>query len=153
MDTRINKKKVAGYGLLTWLIPFIASLLFFSKSGQPVLPIDLVKSIMILIGASTGGYLLYRLFKESAPSLAGGVLIGLVWFLMNIFLDLAILVPMTKMNLDAYFFSNRIAILVDSDHGRCDGRDWIEATNRTLGASLRDEFRASLERRSKGVLK
>jgi len=104
MDTRINKKKVAGYGVLTWLIPFIASLLFFSKSGQPVLPIDLVKSIMILIGASTGGYLLYRLFKESAPSLAGGVLIGLVWFLMNIFLDLSILVPMTKMNLDAYFF-------------------------------------------------
>ena len=61
MHTRINKKKVAAYGLLSWLIPFIASFLFFGKSGQPMLSIGLIKSAMILIGASLGGFLLFRL--------------------------------------------------------------------------------------------
>jgi len=103
MHTRINKKKVAAYGLLSWLVPFIASFLFFGKSGQPMLPIGLIKSAMILIGASLGGFLLFRLFKESPPSLGSGIAIGSLWFLMNILLDLSILVPMTKMNLGEYF--------------------------------------------------
>jgi len=103
MHTRINKKKVAAYGLLSWLVPFIASFLFFGKSGQPTLPIGLIKSAMILIGASLGGFLLFRLFKESPPSLGSGIAIGSLWFLMNILLDLSILVPMTKMNLGEYF--------------------------------------------------
>ena len=103
MHTRINKKKVAAYGLLSWLVPFIASFLFFGKSGQSMLPIGLIKSAMILIGASLGGFLLFRLFKESPPSLGSGIAIGSLWFLMNILLDLSILVPMTKMNLGEYF--------------------------------------------------
>ncbi|MFZ0802029.1 MAG: hypothetical protein WCB11_18495 [Terriglobales bacterium] len=103
MHTRINKKKVAAYGLLSWLVPFIASFLFFGKSGQPMLSIGLIKSAMILIGASLGGFLLFRLFKESPPSFGSGIAIGSLWFLMNILLDLSILVPMTKMNLGEYF--------------------------------------------------
>lgn len=103
MHTRINKKKVAAYGLLSWLVPFIASFLFFGKSGQPMLSIGLIKSAMILIGASLGGCLLFRLFKESPPSFGSGIAIGSLWFLMNILLDLSILVPMTKMNLGEYF--------------------------------------------------
>jgi hypothetical protein len=103
MHTRINKTKVAAYGLLSWLVPFIASFLFFGKSGQPMLPISLIKSIMILIGASLGGVLLFRLFKEFPPSLRSGIAIGSLWFFMNILLDLSILVPMTKMNFGKYF--------------------------------------------------
>jgi hypothetical protein len=103
MKTMINRMKVAGYGFLSWIVPFIASLLFFGKNGQPVLPIGLIKSIMILIGASLGGVLLFRLFRECPPSLGSGVAIGSLWFLMNIVLDLSILVPMTKMNLGQYF--------------------------------------------------
>jgi len=103
MHTTINKKKVAAYGILSWLVPFVASFLFFGKSGQPMLPIGLIKSIMILIGASLGGVLLFRLFKEFPPSLKSGIAIGSFWFLVNILLDLSILVPMTKMNLGEYF--------------------------------------------------
>jgi len=103
MHTKINKKKVAAYGLLSWLIPFIASFLFFGKSGQPMLPIGLIKSIMILIGASVGGVLLFRLFRESPPSLRSGIAIGSFWFLVNTLLYLSILVPMTKMSFGEYF--------------------------------------------------
>jgi hypothetical protein len=103
MRTTINKKKVAAYGILSWLVPFVASFLFFGKSGQPMLPIGLIKSIMILIGASLGGVLLFRLFQEFPPSLKSGIAIGSFWLLVNILLDLSILVPMTKMNLGEYF--------------------------------------------------
>jgi len=68
-----------------------------------MLPVSLIKSIMIIIGASLGGVLLFRLFNESPPSLGTGIAIGSFWFLMNILLDLSILVPMTKMNLGNYF--------------------------------------------------
>ena len=103
MHTKINKKKVAAYGLLSWLIPFIASFLFFGKSGQPMLPIGLIKSTMIVIGASLGGFLLFRLFKESPPSLGSRIAVGSLWFLMNILLDLSILIPMTRISLGEYF--------------------------------------------------
>jgi hypothetical protein len=103
MNAVINKKRVVGYGFLSWLVPFVASFLFFGKGGHPVLPLDLIKSIMILIGASFGGVLLVRLFKEFPASLESGIAIGSLWFLMNILLDLSILVPMTRMNLREYF--------------------------------------------------
>lgn len=103
MYADINKKRVVAYGLLTWLVPFAASFLFFGKAGHPVLPIGLIKSIMILIGASLGGVLLFRLFKEFSASLESGIAIGSVWALMNILLDLLILIPLTKMNLGEYF--------------------------------------------------
>jgi len=103
MNAGINKKRVVSYGFLSWLVPFAASFLFFGKGGHPVLPIGLIKSIMILIGASLGGVLLFRLFKEFPASLESGIAIGSFWFLMNILLDLSILVPMTKMNWGEYF--------------------------------------------------
>src|SRR5580704_10494335 len=103
MSPGINRKRIVGYGFLSWIVPFIVSLLFFGKSGQPLLPIGLIKSIMILIGASLGGVLLLRLFREFRPSLGSGIAIGSFWLVMNILLDLLILVPMTKMNLSQYF--------------------------------------------------
>jgi len=112
MHTKINKKKVAAYGLLSWLIPFIASFLFFGKSGQTMLPIGLIKSTMIVIGASLGGFLLFRLFKESPPSLGSGIAVGSLWFLMNILLDLSILVPMTRISLGEYFSEIGLRYLV-----------------------------------------
>ena len=68
-----------------------------------MLPTGLIKSIMILIGASLGAFLLFRLFEEFPASLASGIAVGSIWFLMNIPLDLSILVPMTKMNWGEYF--------------------------------------------------
>jgi hypothetical protein len=95
--------KAIGYGLASWAIPFIVSLLFFEKGGQPRLPIDLIKSIMIVVGATSGGVLLLLLFRQLRPSLFRGIAIGSLWFVLNILLDLGILVPMTKMSLGQYF--------------------------------------------------
>jgi len=95
--------KTIGYGFASWAIPFVVSLMFFERGGQPRLPIELVKSIMIVIGAASGGVLLLLLFRQIRPSLFRGTVIGSLWFVVNIVLDLVILVPMTKMSLGQYF--------------------------------------------------
>jgi hypothetical protein len=95
--------KTIGYGFASWAIPFVVSLMFFERGGQPRLPIELVKSIMIVIGAASGGVLVLLLFRQIRPSLFRGTVIGSLWFVVNIVLDLVILVPMTKMSLGQYF--------------------------------------------------
>jgi hypothetical protein len=100
--TRINRK-IVGYGFLSWMIPFVVSLPFFARNGQPRFPVDLIKSLMILVGAASGGVLLFRLFKDVRPSLSNGIAVGSLWVLMNIALDVAILIPMARMGAAEYF--------------------------------------------------
>jgi hypothetical protein len=102
MNNAKYSTKIIGYGFASWAIPFVVSLLFFEKGGQPRLPVDLIKSIMIVVGAASGGVLLLLLFRQLRPSLFRGIVIGSLWFVLNIVLDLGILVPMTKMSLGQY---------------------------------------------------
>jgi hypothetical protein len=103
MSSATITRKTIGYGLASWAIPFVVSLLFFEKGGQSRLPLELVKSIMILVGAASGGYLLVVLFREIRPAPSRAFAIGCSRFLINVALDLAILVPMTRMSWDRYF--------------------------------------------------
>ena len=50
----MSTAKVAMYGLLTWAIPFVVSIPLMGGGGQPVVPIGVFKSIMVLVGAATG---------------------------------------------------------------------------------------------------
>jgi uncharacterized membrane protein YpjA len=103
MSSATATRKTIGYGFASWAIPFVVSLLFFERGGQPRLPLDLIKSIMVLVGAGSGGALLALLFREHRPSLFHGLAIGSLWLFMNVALDLAILVPMARMSLGQYF--------------------------------------------------
>ena len=97
--------KLALFGFLTWLIPFVVSFFFYYKTGHLVIgDIFLFKSIMIVTGATTGAVLLILYFgKISEKYLYHGILIGIVWLAMNWVLDLLILVPMAKLSLYDYF--------------------------------------------------
>lgn len=97
--------KLALFGFLTWLIPFIVSFFFYDKSGHLVIgDIFLFKSIMIITGCLTGVVLLVLYFnKISEKHLYHGILIGIVWLIMNWALDMLILVPMAKLSLYDYF--------------------------------------------------
>lgn len=97
--------KLALFGFLTWLIPFVVSFFFYDKTGHLVIgDIFLFKSIMIVTGATTGAVLLILYFgKISEKYLYHGILIGIVWLAMNWVLDLLILVPMAKLSLYDYF--------------------------------------------------
>ncbi len=107
-----NNIKVLLYGFLAWLIPFVISFLFY-RNGQLSIDIFMFKSIMILVGAVVGAVLLILYFKDiHTDYLTQGIMVGLVWFVIMIALDLVILIPMSGMALSEYFSQIGIRYLV-----------------------------------------
>ncbi len=106
--------KLALFGLLAWLIPFIISIFFYDKTGHLVMgDIFLFKSIMIVTGATTGAVLLILYFsKIHERYLYHGILTGATWLTINWALDLLILLPMAKLGLYDYFAQIGLRYLV-----------------------------------------
>jgi hypothetical protein len=100
------------YGFLAWLIPFVTSFFFYSKEGLTI-DIFLFKSIMIVVGSISAAILLVSYFKKiSAAYFKEGIIVGIVWFGINILLDLLILIPMSGMSIADYFTQIGIRYLV-----------------------------------------
>lgn len=92
------------YGFLAWLIPFVASLFFYTKEGKLTIDILLFKSIMIAVGSISAAILLVSYFKKiNGDYLKEGIMTGVIWFGVNILLDLLILLPMSGMSMANYF--------------------------------------------------
>lgn len=101
------------YGFLAWLIPFVTAFFFYSKDGGLVIDIFLFKSIMIVVGAISGAFLLISYFKKISNSyLREGIIVGLTWFSINILLDLLVLIPMSGMSVADYFTQIGLRYLV-----------------------------------------
>lgn len=96
--------KLVFFGFLTWLVPFLVSFFFYDRSGViSVNPIHF-KAVMIVVGTGIGLHLLTQYFKDIDKNyLFEGAKIGIIWFAINIFLDLLFLVPMAKMSYPDYF--------------------------------------------------
>jgi hypothetical protein len=101
----MNKNlKILLFGFLTWLIPFVSGFFFYSREGQLLIDIFLFKSIMIVVASITGASLLMLYFRALEKDyLREGITVGLVWFTINILLDLVALVPMSGMSIGDYF--------------------------------------------------
>jgi len=96
--------KIVYFGFLTWLVPFVVSLLFFTKEGQPIMDIFLIKSIMIVLSSVFGAFLLIIYFRKiDLNFLREGVSIGVSWFVINCILDILVLLPFTGMSLTTWF--------------------------------------------------
>jgi hypothetical protein len=99
-----NIAKLTLLGLLTWIAPFLISFLFYDRSGTLSIDINLFKSIMIVVGGTTGALAIIFYFKKiESGFLKNGILAGIIWYMMNIVLDLLILIPMSKMTYPDYF--------------------------------------------------
>ncbi len=97
-----NLKKVL-YGFFAWLIPFVFSFFFYSKEGLRI-DIFLFKSIMIVVGTISAAFLLVSYFKKiNTYYQKEGIALGIIWFVVNILLDLLILIPMSGMSIPDYF--------------------------------------------------
>lgn len=113
------------YGFLAWLIPFAASFLFYSREGKLTIDIFLFKTIMIVVGATTGAFLLVSYFKRIEKNyFREGIIVGSTWFGINILLDLLVLIPMSGMLIADYFTQIGLRYLV------------IPAMSITVGAAL-----------------
>ena len=115
------------FGFLAWLIPFISSFPFYSKEGL-LIDIFLFKSIMIVVGAVSGSILLILYFKRIESAFAvEGIIAGVIWFAVNILLDLIVLLPMSGMPAGEYFTQIGIRYLV------------MPAMSIAVGISLQDK--------------
>ena len=116
------------YGFLAWLIPFVASLFFYTREGRLTIDVFLFKSIMIVVGSVSAAFLLVSYFKNvSANHLREGVIVGLAWFCINVALDLLVLVPMSGMSVPDYFAQIGLRYIV------------IPAMSITVGMALRNK--------------
>lgn len=100
----VTNPRIVLYGVLSWLIPFLASFTFFGPGGQPWIPQTLFKSIMVVIFGGVGVWLLLLAFRRIKPTLASGLQLGLFWLAINIVLDLLILLPLAGMAPVGYLY-------------------------------------------------
>ncbi len=105
--------KIFLFGFLTWLIPFAVSIFFYTREGKLVIDIFLFKSIMIVVGSISAAFLLIFYFKKiNANYFIEGIIVGILWFIMNILLDLMVLIPMSGMSISDYFAQIGLRYLV-----------------------------------------
>lgn len=89
------------FGTLLWLLPFLLSFLVYKPLCQ--LDIMLFKSVMIVFGSFCGLIFLYLIFRGISENfIKWSLLIGFIWFFINILLDLIFLLPMSQINTVLY---------------------------------------------------
>ncbi len=85
------KPKIFFHGFLTWLIPFLVSFFFVGQGGELWIDETYFKSIMVVVGALVGVFFLVNYFHGVTTNhINEGLKVGLVWFAINIGLDLVL---------------------------------------------------------------
>lgn len=103
--------KILVLGGLSWAVPFLVSVPLYSRGGQVVIDYNLFKSIMVVTGTLVGCILLAVYFKKQRASFGEGLRVGVIWYAVNVLLDLLILVPLSKLTVSAYFLQIGIRYL------------------------------------------
>ncbi len=92
-----RRRLIAGF--LTWLIPFIASVPFYDKSGTLLIDYVLFKSIMVVVGGVSAAILMVWFFRLVTKTFTReAVITGFVWLIMNWVLDLIVIVGVLRMS-------------------------------------------------------
>lgn len=94
--------RVMSLGVVTWLVPFVTSVLLMDRTGAPRISVDLFKSLMVVVGTGVGAWCLVGVRCSLTAHGRCSWLIGGIWFALNVALDLAILLPLTGMPMDDY---------------------------------------------------
>ena len=103
--------KIVLFGFLTWLIPFVISFFIFplKSSHRP-----LFESIMAVVVTSSAVLFAVLYFRKlTSGFLRQGVLIGIIWFVVNILIDLMLFMegPM-KMSFADYMMDIGLTYLI-----------------------------------------
>jgi hypothetical protein len=100
-------------GLLSWLVPFLAAVPFYSGTGELLVDVSLFKSVMVVIGSATAAILLIWYFRKIGSGYAReGMVMGLFLLAVNYLLDLIVLVGLMQMPLWDYTTKIGISYLV-----------------------------------------
>ncbi len=94
------------FGVISWLVPFVLSFGCYKPGGELAIDYDLFKSLMVVVSSVTGIVLLSLYAKHlEIDTMGRSILIGVLWLGVNILLDVIILIPMSSMNYQSYFYS------------------------------------------------
>ena len=103
--------KVALFGFLTWLVPFVVSFVIFPfrSSHRPLF--ESIMAVVVTVSAVLFAVLYFK--KLTSGFLRAGVLIGTVWFIINIVIDLMLFMegPM-KMSFSDYMMDIGLTYLI-----------------------------------------
>lgn len=104
-----NLLRIVFLGFLVWLICFIIGFIIWHLHESQFM---LFKSIMIVSSTIVGIVLLAYYFKKvNANYVKEGIVVGIIWFVMNIVLDLIVLVGLFKTPILDYLISPGIGYL------------------------------------------
>ena len=89
--------KILGYGFIIWLVPFIVSILIYPIKAYATPLFESIMPVIITLTVVIFSVVYFRgvnknFFKE-------GALIGLVWFLLSIIIDLIFFIPASPMQM------------------------------------------------------
>jgi hypothetical protein len=92
-------------GLLMWAVPFITSFLFFDVNTKSfTIDVHYFKTVMLLESSLLGVLLAIYYFKSIEKNFFyDGIVLGLIWFVINCVLDILILLPMSNMTAGVWF--------------------------------------------------
>lgn len=99
-------------GLASWAIPFAAAFAFYNRNGELAIDLIFFKSIMIVVGALVGMWLLTLAYRRVTPNFLHGVMLGLFWVVINWAFDLAVLVGAMGMNPKEWLLTIGIRYLI-----------------------------------------
>ncbi|OGD54298.1 hypothetical protein A3K80_08115 [Candidatus Bathyarchaeota archaeon RBG_13_38_9] len=103
-----NLKKILLFGVLIWLIPFVVSFFIFPlrSSSRP-----LFESIMpVILTLAVAFFTVRYLSKISRDFVKEGILIGIVWLVTSLVIDLILFIPESPMQMTLSDYMVDIAI-------------------------------------------
>jgi hypothetical protein len=77
-------KRATLLGVMSWLLPFVVSFILFPLKQWNA---SLFGTLMGLVVLLTGAVLLHRYFRNRSVSVNEAVLVGVLWFVLNLALD------------------------------------------------------------------
>ena len=81
--------KIVLFGIIVWLVPFLAGFPFIDQKGNFIISETFFKSIIIVIGGIIGVILAVKYFKDIKGNfMKEGIIIGTVWLVINWTIDL-----------------------------------------------------------------
>ena len=99
-------KRALALGFIMWLVPFVVSFMLYSRDGKMLVSQAFFDSVMIFTGSLVGAVCVVRYFRRVRSDFAKeGLIVGAIWLVENWALDIAILLPMSKMALGDYFMN------------------------------------------------
>lgn len=89
--------KLAGFGFLIWLMPFLVSFVIFSlkSSNRPLF--ESIMPVVLVLAVMTSSVLYFK--KIEKDSLKEGILAGVLWFVLSLVIDLLLFLPASPMQM------------------------------------------------------